>query len=142
MLGSQGSLPSWIALISKHFLKAQKNHIGSANAYVLLLQPIVEIPKYNTIGLIIYYLPQGMSNFLSLCGRLIKNGRSKLSSYPFQLLCYEHYVQVSFLVNIIRSSQLIISENESDKSKRHDPCNKQNIPCINKELSIQDENGN
>ena len=46
---------------------------------------------------------------------------------------YEHYFHVSFLIDIIRFSQLIINENKGDRVIRHDSCNKQNIPCINKE---------
>ena len=74
-----------------------------------------------------------MSIFHFLCGKLIRNGRSKLLSYPFQLFYSERYVQVSFLVNIVRSSQFIINENKGHSFIRHDSCNKQNTPCSNKE---------
>ena len=100
---------------------------------MLLLQHIIKKLKYNTTNLLICTLPLGMNIVLFLCGKLIRNEWSKLPSSPIQMFYYEHYFHVSFLIDIIRFSQLIINENKGDRVIRHDSCNKQNIPCINKE---------
>ena len=84
------------------------------------------------MGLLIYPLPIEMSIFLFLCGKLIGNRQRKFLSYPFQLFYCGHYVKVSFLDNIIRFNQLIISENQGNKVIGYDSYNKQHIPCINK----------
>ena len=62
----------------------------------------------------ICHLPLGMSVFLFLCGKPIGNRWNKLLKYPFQLFYCEHCIRISFPINIIRSRQLIISENQGD----------------------------
>ena len=107
----KSSLPNWPALATKHLIEIDKNIISCWYRHVLMLQRIIQRPKYDTLGLLIHPLPIMIIVSLVL-------------SYPLWLLWIEFYVQISFPIHIVWSDQLISTKNVINWIIRHDICNR------------------